>query len=398
MGTRYETNQAASAGSVSHTRVAPHPHRGGVRGGPAAAEPAAHELAVTDLTTERATNPIGLDVAQPRLGWTIGATARSVLQQAYQVRVATSQARLEDPDVWDSGRVSSRRSSLVAYAGPALQPRTRYLWQVRVWDTEGRTSDWSAPASWETGVKGAAGWQADWIGMPSPTESWTDYTVQTTVRLDKDAAGIFLRASGPANAYMWQFSITGGTAKLRPHVRTGGNWTVIKEVPLSSVVPADKLTAPHTLRITAAGDTLTTWVDDVQVDVTRSTAHRSGSVGLRSSGVESAVFSDFSVTSGSKTLFSAPLTDGENPFAGGTPTAAGLRISGDTEAMLAALDANPLLRRGFQVTGKTSSGPGSTPRRSASTSSRSTASGSATTSWRPAGPTTPSASSTRPTT
>ncbi|MET8310354.1 family 78 glycoside hydrolase catalytic domain [Micromonospora sp. NPDC005173] len=320
--------------------------------GPAAAKPAAPTLTATGLTTERATDPIGLDVAKPRLGWRIEATTRGVVQESYQVRVATSPGRLADADVWDSGRVRSRESTLVPYAGPQLRPRTRYAWQVRVWDAAGRASGWSAPASWETGVRGGDGWQADWIGMPSPTESWTDYTVQTTVRLERDAAGIYLRASGPANAYMWQFSSTGGSAKLRPHVRVNGAWTLLKEVPLGGVVPADKLTAPHTLRITAAGDTITTWVDGTQVDVTQSTAHRAGSVGLRTNGLETGVFSDFSVTSGSETLFAAPLTDGANPFGAGTATAGGLRVSGDTEAMLTALDANPLLRRGFRVDGK----------------------------------------------
>ncbi|MFG1898170.1 family 78 glycoside hydrolase catalytic domain [Micromonospora zamorensis] len=319
--------------------------------GPATAAPAAATLTATDLTTERATEPIGLDVAQPRLGWRIDATARGVLQESYQVRVATSAERLNAPDVWDSGRVRSRQSVLVPYAGPQLRPRTRYAWQVQVWDTAGNASGWSTPASWETGVRGGAGWQADWIGMPSVTESWTDYTVQTTVRLERDAAGIYLRARGAANAYMWQFSITNGSAKLRPHVRVNGAWTLLKEVPLGGVVPADRLTTPHTLRITAAGNTITTWVDGTQVDVTTSTAHRAGSVGLRTNGLESGVFSNFSVTSGGQTLFAAPLTDGVNPFGAGTPTSAGLRVGGDTEAMLTALDANPLLRRGFRVDG-----------------------------------------------
>ncbi|WP_262286788.1 family 78 glycoside hydrolase catalytic domain [Micromonospora sp. MA102] len=323
-----------------------------VTAAPAAAEPSALQLAAVGLTTERATDPIGLDVAKPRLGWRIESAARGVLQESYQVRVATSQARLDDADVWDSGRVTSQQSTLVPYAGPALQPRTRYVWQVRVWDTTGRTSGWSAPASWETGLGGADGWRADWIGLPPPTESWTDYTVQTTVRLERDAAGIYLRAHGPTNAYMWQFSITGGTAKLRPHARVNGAWSVLKEVPLDAVVPADKLTAPHTLRITAAGDTITTWVDGTQVDVTRDTRHQGGSVGLRTDGAETGVFSDFSVTRGTDTLFTALLTDGQNPFGGGTPTAGGLRVTGTTEAMLTALDANPLLRRGFRVDGE----------------------------------------------
>lgn len=318
---------------------------------PATAASAAATLTATDLTTERATEPVGLDVAQPRLGWRIDATARGVLQESYQVRVATSAERLNAPDVWDSGRVRSRQSVLVPYAGPQLRPRTRYAWQVQVWDTAGNASGWSAPASWETGVRGGAGWQADWIGMPSVTEAWTDYTVQTTVRLERDAAGIYLRARGAANAYMWQFSITNGSAKLRPHARVNGAWTLLKEVPLGGVVPADRLTTPHTLRITAAGNTITTWVDGTQVDVTTNTAHQAGSVGLRTNGLESGVFSNFSVTSGGQTLFAAPLTDGVNPFGAGTATSTGLRVGGDTEAMLTALDANPLLRRGFRVDG-----------------------------------------------
>ncbi|AVT31775.1 alfa-L-rhamnosidase [Plantactinospora sp. BC1] len=319
---------------------------------PAAARTSGPAVTVAGLTTERATNPIGLDTERPRLGWTIDSTRRGVLQHSYQVRVASSPSRLDRPDVWDSGRVTSRNSTLVPYAGPAPKPRTRYAWQVRIWDETGRVSGWSEPAYWETGVGGPDGWQGDWIGLAPPTESWVDYTVQTTVRVERDAAGIFLRASGAGNAYMWQFSTTDGSATLRPHVRVNGAWTVLKEVSLAAVVPPEKLTAPHTLRIAAAGDTFTTWVDGVQVDVTRHAAHRSGSVGLRTSTQESAVFADFSVTDGDRTLYAAPLTDGENPFGAGTPTADGLRVSGDTETMLAALDANPLLRRGFRVAGE----------------------------------------------
>ena len=314
-----------------------------------AAEAPAAALTVSGLTTERAVDPIGLDVAHPRLSWVLSSTARGVLQDAYQVRVTTSADRLEAADVWDSGRVTARRSTLVPYDGPTLTPRTRYTWQVRVWDTAGRASGWSAPATWETGVGGPTGWQADWIGMPSPTESWADYTVQATVRVTKDAAGIFFRANGPGNAYMWQLSTTNGEAKLRPHLRRNGAYSVLKEVPLSSVIPPSALTAPHVLKISAIGDTITTWVDGTQVDVTHDSTHTSGTVGLRSSGTETATYSGFSVTRNGSTAFAASLTDGENPFGGGTPGATGLTVTGDTEAMLTALDANPLLRKDFQL-------------------------------------------------
>ena len=313
--------------------------------------PAKEPLVVDGLTTERGESPIGLDLAAPRLGWEISSTGRGVVQSAYQVRVATSRDGLTSAPVWDSGRVSSPNSTSVAYDGPALQPRTGYVWQVRVWDTRGRSSAWSSPASWETGLMSTDAWQADWIGMPAPTDKWTDYTVETTVRVKKDAGGVFFRAKGPGNSYMWQLSTVGGSAKLRPHVRTNGSWSLIKEVPLGAVIPADELTSPHVLRITSAGNTFTTWIDGTQVDVTTNGAHQAGSIGFRNSGVESAVFSDLSVTSGGQTLFEASLTDGENPFSAGTPTDAGLDVSGDAEAMLAAFDANPLLRKGFDVDG-----------------------------------------------
>src|SRR5207244_1362417 len=53
----------------------------------------------------------------------------------------------------------------VDYAGPATASRTRYYWRVRVWDTHGRASPWSATSWWETGL-GAGDWTAQWVGPP----------------------------------------------------------------------------------------------------------------------------------------------------------------------------------------------------------------------------------------
>lgn len=91
---------------------------------------------------------------------------RNVQQSAYQIRVASSSSNLSHPDVWDSGKVTSAESVLVAYTGPQLKPRTRYFWSVRVWDTDGGESGWSAPSWWETGLMDPAQWSAEWVSAP----------------------------------------------------------------------------------------------------------------------------------------------------------------------------------------------------------------------------------------
>ncbi|NGN69338.1 family 78 glycoside hydrolase catalytic domain, partial [Streptomyces sp. A7024] len=112
----------------------------------------------------------GLDTPRPRLSWPL-AGRDGLRQSAYQVRVATSPDRLAEPDVWDSGKVDSARSALVAYEGPELKPRTRYHWQVRVWDETGEATDWSAPAWWETGLLSPDAWRAKWIAAPAALTS-----------------------------------------------------------------------------------------------------------------------------------------------------------------------------------------------------------------------------------
>uniref|UniRef100_A0AAU2A2L3 alpha-L-rhamnosidase n=1 Tax=Streptomyces sp. NBC_00093 TaxID=2975649 RepID=A0AAU2A2L3_9ACTN len=122
---------------------------------------------VTAPTVEYVRHPLGLDAQHPRLSWPLTSERTGVRQSAYQIRVATSPRLLSHPDVWDSGKVTSAESALVPYAGPALTPRTRYHWSVRVWDTDGQVSGWSTPSWWETGLMDTGRWTADWISAPA---------------------------------------------------------------------------------------------------------------------------------------------------------------------------------------------------------------------------------------
>ena len=131
-------------------------------------------VTVGGLTTERRTNPIGIDAPQPRLGWRLVTGTKSQTQGRYQVQVGTSNG---GANVWDSGMVASNRSSDVVYGGPALTANTTYYWRVRVWDGQGRPSPWSAGARFDTGL--TAGWTADFIGKPGTASvtgaSWIWY-------------------------------------------------------------------------------------------------------------------------------------------------------------------------------------------------------------------------------
>ena len=121
-------------------------------------------LSVTNLRCEYKTNPIGLDVAEPRFSWELVAAQRGTMQTAYQIRVAISEAQLTRPNpLWDSSKQPSEASIHVFYKGPALESGRRYYWQVQVWDNHGNTSGWSKPAYWEMGLLAGSDWHAHWI-------------------------------------------------------------------------------------------------------------------------------------------------------------------------------------------------------------------------------------------
>ncbi|MEV6622671.1 family 78 glycoside hydrolase catalytic domain [Amycolatopsis sp. NPDC051106] len=113
-------------------------------------------LSVASATVGQRVNPLGVDPAQVRFGWKLASSAAQQRQSAYQFVLSTG-----GKDVWDSGRVTSAQQADVAYGGPALTSLTAYTWKVRVWDGEGRMSDWSAVQRFETALRDPA---AEWTG------------------------------------------------------------------------------------------------------------------------------------------------------------------------------------------------------------------------------------------
>ena len=128
------------------------------------------DIQPANLRCEYRQDPLGIDVAQPRLSWTLGAVAadaRGLTQAAYQVLVAGTPEKLaaDQGDLWDSGKVESDQQLHIAYGGKPLVSRMRCCWKVRVWDRSGQPSGWSKSAMWSMGLLAPADWgEAQWIG------------------------------------------------------------------------------------------------------------------------------------------------------------------------------------------------------------------------------------------
>src|SRR5208283_92592 len=89
-----------------------------------------HAITITNLACEDRINPLGIDVAQPRLGWTLQSSQRGDTQTAYQILVASSQSLLNSNtgDLWDSGMVTTNRQNQISYGGAALQTAQQVFW------------------------------------------------------------------------------------------------------------------------------------------------------------------------------------------------------------------------------------------------------------------------------
>ena len=122
-------------------------------------------LIVTDLKSEYATNPLGIDVA-PQFSWRLESDQRGVQQDAYRVMVSSTLEKLhsDNGDIWDSGKVDSPTSAGILFDGKDLESRQRYYWKVKVWQGANSVSEWSEPAFFEMGLLNEDDWKSNWIG------------------------------------------------------------------------------------------------------------------------------------------------------------------------------------------------------------------------------------------
>ena len=192
-------------------------------------------LRPTTLRCEYLENPRGIDVREPRLSWTLEAAERGQRQAAYQIRV-------NDGDLWDSGRVESDESIHMPYRGRTLESGMHCVWQVRVWDMDDNPSEWSRPARWSMGLLNESAWTAQWIGLESD-EPQTDNTrlPARMARREFDLPGNVARATAyVCGLGLFEFYVNG--KKVGDHLKDPGLTTPTKRCLYVTFDVTDRLT------------------------------------------------------------------------------------------------------------------------------------------------------------
>src|SRR5690625_395724 len=121
---------------------------------------------VKEILVEKEKHPLGIDRKKPLFSWKFGrAKQRSTFQDSYQIIVSKNRGNVINNigDVWNSGKVSSRRNANITYEGIKLKSRQKYYWKVRVWDNYGNETE-SSISWWEMGLLESSDWLGKWIG------------------------------------------------------------------------------------------------------------------------------------------------------------------------------------------------------------------------------------------
>lgn len=130
------------------------------------------QLNIYDLQCENLTNPLGIDNISPHLSWKIKSDKNNTEQSAYQVIAASSTDLLSEgkADLWDSGKTGSDASFRIQYTGKPLASGELAYWKVRIWDEDGKESEWSPQAHFSIGLLENKDWTASYIGSGLDTE------------------------------------------------------------------------------------------------------------------------------------------------------------------------------------------------------------------------------------
>ena len=133
-------------------------------------------LIVKNLRCEYLENPMGIDVPQPRLSWTLESKDRGKSQSAYRIIVSSPPKRFSNPpvkldrgDLWDSGKVKSSQTNNIVYKGKKLKSGDTCFWTVYVWDEKGSPVRLAGHSYWSMGPMEKSDWKASWIGMDRKT-------------------------------------------------------------------------------------------------------------------------------------------------------------------------------------------------------------------------------------
>ena len=127
---------------------------------------------VINLKTDYTIDLLGTDNPTPMLSWQMADSRTGAQQSAFQILAATSPELLKEDkaDLWNSGKVNGSQNKIV-YRGKPLQSCARYYWTARLWDHEGKATNFGEPAVFETAYLNASEWKGKWITNTEDTTS-----------------------------------------------------------------------------------------------------------------------------------------------------------------------------------------------------------------------------------
>ena len=163
------------------------------------------QVAVKGLRCEYLKNPLGIDSENPRLTWILesGTSGSAVIMSRIVTGTDREEVSVGQGHIQTFGTVSSS-GNLVKYAGPALEPFTRYYWSASVMDGSGEWSDWSSVAYFETGMMDQGNWKGQWITdthdynlKPAPY-----FRKEFTIEKDIESARVYIAVAGLYELYV----------------------------------------------------------------------------------------------------------------------------------------------------------------------------------------------------
>ena len=156
------------------------------------------DITVYDTRLNAEINPAGVDTEKPAFSWKLKSDQRNRCQSACQVVVLDENTR---DTCWNSGKILSDNNIMVPYDGSPLKIVNRYLWKVRIWDQDGKPSQWSDENRFATGLMSENDWQADWIS--SADTQYSPFFIKE-ITLDKvpEEATVFVNCQGYFELYI----------------------------------------------------------------------------------------------------------------------------------------------------------------------------------------------------
>ena len=164
------------------------------------------KLKVCSLRVENMENPSVLDTQTPYFSWInlpLSSSAHGETQSDWRIQVASSQKLLLEGkcDMWDSGKCQGESSHLIPYRGTPLKSAQDYWIRVKVWDKNGKPSQWCKPSCWGMGLLSPNEWKGKWIGA-----SWNEIAplFRKTINIERKVkqAKMFISGLGYFEFYM----------------------------------------------------------------------------------------------------------------------------------------------------------------------------------------------------